>query len=153
LVFAKAKSALEAMACARAVILAGPGGLGPMVTRENFEALQRINFGLRATQQEFTAENLAAATAGYCPEESLAVSRLVRRRSDISARVDEWIALYRTVCEEFAARPPTDRVTEMREAALGMQWLTPSWRAARQAMERSRVANLSAATTSVAESP
>lgn len=136
LVFAKAKSALEAMACARAVILAGPGGLGPMVTCENFSALQRINFGLRATQQEFTPENLAAATASYSPEESRAVSRLVRRRSDISARVDEWIALYRTVCEEFADRPPTDRLTEMREAAIGMQWLTPSWRAARQAVER-----------------
>src|SRR5262249_50036464 len=48
LVFAKARSALEAMAVGAAVILCDAAGLGPIVNSENFERLRAINFGIRA---------------------------------------------------------------------------------------------------------
>ena len=54
LAFAKAKCAMEAMACGLAVILCSEAGLGGMVRSGDFDRLRRLNFGIRALQKPLT---------------------------------------------------------------------------------------------------
>jgi len=51
LAFAKAKCAMEAMACGLAVILCSESGLGGMVRSEGFDRLRRLNFGTRTVRR------------------------------------------------------------------------------------------------------
>ncbi|HKO00409.1 MAG TPA: glycosyltransferase, partial [Thermoanaerobaculia bacterium] len=46
-VFARARSALEAMAVGCAVIVCDPSGIAGLVTTKNFDAMRRRNFGVR----------------------------------------------------------------------------------------------------------
>jgi len=54
--FAKAKCAMEAMACGLAVILCSQSGVGGMVRTADFDRLRRLNFGIRTLQQPLSAE-------------------------------------------------------------------------------------------------
>src|SRR5437588_3920148 len=51
IVFAKGRSALEAMAVGAAVVLYGVAGVGSMVTTCELDRLRRLNFGIRALQE------------------------------------------------------------------------------------------------------
>ena len=55
-VFAKARSAIEAMAVGAAVVLCGNERLGPLVTTSNFDELRPLNFGFRTHSRPITAE-------------------------------------------------------------------------------------------------
>lgn len=100
-VFAKARSALEAMAVGAAVVLAAPLGLGPMVTAGDFERLRRLNFGIRALRAPLTAEGVLSELRRYDALNAAAVSDCVRGSAGRDEAVDRLMALYTDVLEEF----------------------------------------------------
>lgn len=61
-VIAVARSALEAMALAKPVVIAGEGGFRGLLTPENTSTLKTHNFTARGSSEAVTAENLALST-------------------------------------------------------------------------------------------
>ena len=123
LVFAKGKSALEALAVGAAVILCDATGSGPLVTADEFERLRRLNFGIRALQSPLTEDVLAAQIARYDAGEAARVSQLVRASAGLEGMLDELISLYEEVLEEHAGEPPCDPAEELRATAAYLCWL------------------------------
>jgi len=97
IVFATARCALEAMAVGAAVVLCDFGGVGPMVTGENFDRLRCMNFGQGALvlrEPQVTSE-----------KEVVANERRYRVDDDVEGAVSEL--LYKTAYTTHAYRWPT----------------------------------------------
>jgi glycosyltransferase involved in cell wall biosynthesis len=65
LVVGVSRVALEAMACARPVLLAGPQGFGGLLDTEKMNFFQKDNFTARLSNEKATAENLAAGLKAF----------------------------------------------------------------------------------------
>jgi hypothetical protein len=94
LVFAKGRSALEALAVGCATVLADGAGAGPLVTPDNYEALRRRNFGIRELRQRHDAAWYASQIARYRAEEAALVSARVRAEADMAPAFDRLLDLY-----------------------------------------------------------
>jgi hypothetical protein len=127
LVFAKGRSALEGMAVGAAVVLCDQAGAGPLVTSADFDALRRLNFGIRALQRPVTPDVLAEQIGRYDPADAAEVSRRIRATAGIEAAVDRMLALYQDVLTEHREQgnPPAD--DESRAAAAYLRWLNPAF--------------------------
>jgi glycosyltransferase involved in cell wall biosynthesis len=101
LVFAKARCALEALACGASVVLCDKVGAGEMVTTAELERLRRLNFGVRALNEVLSAEHLAREIARYDATDATDVSRRVRASADQESAVEEISALYEEVIAEY----------------------------------------------------
>jgi hypothetical protein len=101
LVFAKAKCALEAMACGAAVILCDARGLGGMVRAADVPRLRRLNFGARCLDEPLSVESISRAIAAYDPVDAAAVSEEIRRTAASDGLHGEILALYGAVIEEY----------------------------------------------------
>jgi hypothetical protein len=128
LVFAKARSALEALAIGTAVVIFFAPHAGPMVTAAEIDRLLPLNLGVRAMRQLFVApEELALALdreiARYDPADAAEVSRRVRATAGIDSAVDDMIALYQEVIAEQKALGPSDIHMEGRAAAAYLRHL------------------------------
>ena len=106
LVFARGRSALEAMATGATVVLCDVEGSGPRVTPVNFAELADLNFGVGALRLPHDGARLAAAIAGYDAEEAAAVARLVRQHGSLELAVERLLALYRDLLDEPCASEP-----------------------------------------------
>ena len=135
LVFAKARCALEALAVGSAVILCDAAGSGPLVTASELDRLRRLNFGIRALSEKVDANLLAREIARYDAGDAAEVSRRVRESSDVRAVVDDAIALYNQVIEEFRERPPAHSTAESRAMAEYLRWMTLAVRRKQAAYE------------------
>ncbi len=100
LVFTSALSAIEAMACGRAVIVCDGRGLAGLVTPQRFEAWRPMNFGLRTLSRPVTATDLVSEIDGYDPVASSEVCRLIRQDADTTKWIARFLALYKTVIAE-----------------------------------------------------
>jgi hypothetical protein len=103
LVFAVGKAALEAMAVGAAVVLCDFGGLGPMVTADNFDRLRSLNFGLAALVDTLTPEGIVLQVNRYDPVDAGRVRDLVRSRCGLERAVAEIVRVYEQVIEEADA--------------------------------------------------
>jgi len=112
-IFARARSALEAMAVGAAVVQCGPAGLGGIVTAATVETLRRVNFGLRALARPVTRETVQAELTRYNAADATEVSRWVRANCGLEAGVDAWVRLY----EDVLTEPPSDMAAEGPAAA------------------------------------
>jgi hypothetical protein len=106
LVFARARSAIEAMAVGGAVILCSPGRLGSMVSSGNFSNLRPLNFGIRALDRPLELELLVSEIRRYDARDSEQVSTLARSECELQPAVDRLIAVYEEVLEEARHTPP-----------------------------------------------
>lgn len=106
LVFARGRSALEAMATGATVVLCDVEGSGPRVTPANFAELADLNFGVGALRLPHDGAPLAAAIAGYDAEEAAAVARLVRQHGSLELAVERLLAVYRDILDEPCAGEP-----------------------------------------------
>ena len=140
LVFAKARCALEALAVGNAVILCDAAGSGPMVTTSDLDRLRRLNFGIRALSEKVDPELLGRQIARYNARDAAEVSRRVRSSSHIASVVDNAVALYTEVIEEFRAHAPGNSAVENRAMAEYLRWMTLAVRQ-RQAKYESMLAN------------
>jgi glycosyltransferase involved in cell wall biosynthesis len=124
LVFAKARCALEALAVGTAVILCDAVGSGPLVTTAELDRLRRLNFGIRALSEKVDADLLFQQIARYDPADATEVSRRIRSTSDLGAVVDDAVALYQEVIEEFRRRPRSEPAKENHAVAEYLRWMT-----------------------------
>lgn len=95
IVFARGKSAMEAMACGCAVILCGDTGMGEMVTTENFFELRKYNFGLKFLSRECTKENVEQEIEKYNFDSAKKVSDLIREHNNFQDILKQILELYR----------------------------------------------------------
>ncbi|MBW8878071.1 MAG: glycosyltransferase [Acidobacteria bacterium] len=134
LVFAKGRSALEAMAVGAAVVLCDQSGSGPMVTAEGFDRLRPLNFGIRTLREPVTPDILVREIRRYDPADAAEVSQRVRTQAGLEGAVGRLTALYEEVIAEHRERGPAPTADESRAAAGYLQWLEP------YLQERSRLA-------------
>lgn len=122
IVFAKARCALEALAVGSAVVLCDKVGVGPMVTTSEVDQLRRLNFGVRTLQGSVDADVLEKEIARYDAADAAEVSRRIRNGAGREAAIDQVIALYHDVVDEFGV---TERDTdaEARAEAVYLQQL------------------------------
>ncbi|MCA1619999.1 MAG: glycosyltransferase [Acidobacteria bacterium] len=129
-VFAKARTALEALAVGCWVVVYWWRRLGPPVTLSNFEQLRLDNFGMRAMTAELTPEEfgraVAEALARYDPAEAARVSGRVRAEAGLDRLVPEFVSVYETAIAEHAAAGPRDEEAEARASASYLRALTLS---------------------------
>jgi len=96
IVFAKARSALEAMASGCAVIVTDFAGIAGMVTTDNLQSLRRLNFGARTLQTWALSEKrLRTEIEKYNAEEAGRVTQWVRKHAHIDNAVDQLLDSYR----------------------------------------------------------
>jgi len=141
LVFAKGRSALEALAVGSAVVLCDAVGSGPLVTAAEVARLRRQNFGVRALQGELRADALAREIARYDPADAAEVSRIVRADAGQTRAFDEIVSLYCEIIEEHRATP-RDADAEGRAAAEYLRWAMRAARADRAEFEHSAAGRL-----------
>lgn len=125
LVFAKARAAIEAMACGCAVIVADQVGLAGMVDSVNLPELRRLNFGVRSMQRlELDEETLLAQIQRYDSEDARRVSDWMRREADMERVVDRWLQIYAEMREApISGASPED---QLRAGASYLRWLAPT---------------------------
>jgi hypothetical protein len=125
-VFAKGRSALEAMASGAAVVLFGPTGLGPLVTCRELDRLRPLNFGMRAISAPMTVENVDAELGRYDAADAARVSAWIREHAALGPAVASWRRLYREVVAGGvgSALPGVERIalSEFLEALGAHAW-------------------------------
>jgi hypothetical protein len=121
LVFGKARCALEAMAVGSAVILCDARGAGQMVTSAALDELRRWNFGARTLRWPLDPQFLLTQITRYDPVDAAQVSRRIRASAALEAEVDQFVALYGEVLEEWAHAPRTSRKREVKSAGVAMR--------------------------------
>jgi hypothetical protein len=115
LVFARGRSAIEALAVGAAVIPVVKG-IGPLVTTANLERLRPLNFGIRAADGPPTAECVLAQIRAYEAADAAEVSRRMRAEAGVESALDELLAIYGEAIDEYRRKPP-DPEADMRAAA------------------------------------
>lgn len=108
LVFATARSALEAMCAGCAVIVCDARGMAGLVTPENFDQLRETNFGLRALVHDVGPLRIAEELDRYSATEAGVVSARVREEASFEPTLDHYIGLYEHAIERAAEHPWTD---------------------------------------------
>lgn len=116
LAFAKAKCAIEAMACGLAVIVCDAAGVGGMVRSAELDRFRRLNFGIRTLQQPLTPEVLVSELGLYDAADARAVSDRIRETAASDLLHESLFALYESVIDE-QARATGDPLAESRAAA------------------------------------
>ena len=138
LVFAKARSALEAMAVGAAVVLCDYEGSGPMVTPANFATLRPLNFGRRTLSEPLDPMVILAQIKRYNPTEALRVSEIVRATAGHESVVDQLSSLYEDVIREFQQNGNGEKLEEDRAAAAYLRQLKIDFNANAAAATRLR---------------
>jgi len=110
LVFARAKSAIEALAVGAAVIICDRTGLGPLVTSQNFERLRAMNFGRRAFERPVTVENLTNEIHRYDARDAETVTNQIRQMSSLDRTVARLLAIYEDMISGFPHELPSSDV-------------------------------------------
>lgn len=123
LAFAKAKCAMEAMACGLAVILCSESGVGGMVRTADFDRLRRLNFGIRALQKPLSAETLSAELALFDANDARDVSNRIRQDASADDLHASLLSVYEAVIEDYATAARDDAAGESRAAAAFLQEL------------------------------
>lgn len=129
LVFATARTALEAMATGAAVILVDGRGFGGLVTSANFDLFRRLNFGLGVLRAEVSVEALVQSIGSYDPVDAARVGARVRAEADLDKAVDRLEQIYAEVIQAHQAKGSFDAERMRQEVvAFNKRWL-PSLRA------------------------
>ena len=120
LAFARAKCAIEALACGLAVIVCDAPGVGGMVRSAELDRFRRLNFGIRTLQKPLSAEVLLAELALYDADDARVVSNRIRETAASDLLHESLFALYESVIDEHV---PIDPLAESRAAAAFLQQL------------------------------
>ena len=99
LVFASARSALEALCCGSAVVVCDGRGMSGMVTSRNFETLRTRNFGLRTLVEPVTVDRCVAEIRGYDAKDAARVTEQARRDADLERSLDRFEQLYAEILD------------------------------------------------------
>ena len=118
LAFAKAKCAIEAMACGLAVVLCDTAGMGGMVRSTEVDRLRRLNFGIRTLDRPISVEAVTAAIGLYDPVDARQVSDRIREIGSSETLCRSLFETYESVLLAHAAgQSRNDWQAESRAAA------------------------------------
>jgi hypothetical protein len=117
LVFASARSALEALCCGCAVIVCDFRGFAGLVTSRNFESMRGMNFGLRCLTETITVDRCVKEIGRYNPDDAAKVAERARADADLSKLLDKFEKLYDEVLTG-ARRPSITGEAHQRAVAL-----------------------------------
>ena len=121
-VFAKARSALEALATGCAVITCDRAGVGAMVTSENWPELRRLNLGFRTLTRPHGPAVAGGEIDRYDSLDARRLTDLVRRDASLDTIVDRWVAIYGEVLTAHRAHP-TSLAEEAAAVSRYLTWL------------------------------
>jgi hypothetical protein len=138
IVFAKGRSALEAMAVGSAVIVCDFMGIGPMVTASEFDRLRRLNFGIRTCREKIDADVLEKEIGRYDSTDAATVSQRIRSTAGRDSAIDQILATYEDVISEFEAGGPRDHEAEGRAEAAYLRELSRHYESERNSILQSR---------------
>ncbi len=124
LVFAKGRSAIEAMAVGAAVVLCDATGSGPLVTTWNLDRLRLLNFGVRTLRDPIHPVTLAGCITEYDAADAAEVSRRIRAGADRDLLAAELVHLYREIVQEFRDSGPEDLLVESRAVSDYLRFLS-----------------------------
>ncbi|UVK53906.1 glycosyltransferase family 4 protein [Mesorhizobium sp. AR02] len=130
LVFASALSALEAMACGRAVIVCDGRGLAGMARSDTWDGWRRRNFGLRVLQQRLSPEAIAAEIDRYDAVDAAEISSRTRQEASMSKWSNACLLLYREAIGQHRAKPASKDELNLSLARHMQTWLPkpgPIW--------------------------
>jgi Glycosyltransferase Family 4 len=142
IVFAKARCALESIAAGTAVVLCDKVGAGPMVTTGDMDRLRRLNFGVRALQEEINPEVLEREIARYDAKDAAEVSRRMRANAGREASIDQIVTIYQDVIREFDEMQVRDLDTEARAEAFYLRQLALHYEQHREVLLNSQTFRL-----------
>jgi Glycosyltransferase Family 4 len=94
LVFAKGRTALEALAVGCATVLADAAGAGPLVTPDNYDSLRGRNFGIRELTRRHDVAWYRAQIAPYCAQMAAQVSERVRAEAGMDPAIARLLDIY-----------------------------------------------------------
>jgi CheY-like chemotaxis protein len=104
LVFGLGRSALEAMACKRVVIVYDYNGGDGLVTPERFALLRRRNFSGRTFGKHYTGEELTQEILGYDPAIADALHGAIEAEHDVRGMAGRYTTLYAAAISEARER-------------------------------------------------
>jgi glycosyltransferase involved in cell wall biosynthesis len=128
LVFARGRSALEALATGAAVVCCDVEGLGPLVTSHNFAALRQANFGIQVLERPLTEKALRDEIGKYDPLDTAKVSQVVRHTAGLRAAIDEIVNVYNAALDEWRVTSPIGSHSEQQAATHYLKFLSESLR-------------------------
>ncbi|MEA2328129.1 MAG: hypothetical protein QOJ84_2769 [Bradyrhizobium sp.] len=123
LAFAKAKCAMEAMACGLAVVLCDDTGVGGMVRAADLDRLRRLNFGIRSLQKPLSVDTILEELALYDADDARSVSNSIRQAASSTGLHQSLFSLYQAVVEEHSRTGGDGRLAESQAAAAFLQRL------------------------------
>jgi hypothetical protein len=138
LVFAKARSALEAIASGCAVITCDRAGVGSMVTPDAWPELQRLNLGFRTLTRPHDAAVIGREIDRYDAQDARRLTALVRRDASLDAVADRLVEIYSDAIAAHAVGPPSSGEEDLAMSRY-LTWLggsPPPGVAARQELGR-----------------
>lgn len=93
-VFAKARSAIEAMASGVAVVVCDAAGLAGLVAEDHYAAWRDLNFGVRTLRRPIDVETILQELDNYDAAQALRLALRVRREADMEGAVDAIVETY-----------------------------------------------------------
>jgi hypothetical protein len=127
IVFAKGRSAIEALVCGCAVVVADYSRFAGLVTSRNLDELRRLNFGVRTLQHPITHADLRPVLEQYDAVDAHAVSAKMRAEATLTGAVERYVSLYREVLDGWdAARDAPAAQEAIAYAARYLRWLSPT---------------------------
>jgi glycosyltransferase involved in cell wall biosynthesis len=123
IVFAKGRSALEAVAVGNAVIICDSFGVGPMVSPRNALQLRTLNGDYRSLCEPLSTDAISRALTKYNPSEAAAVSQLARTMIGLDKAVGAIIRAYEEAIAQLASRPENAEAEAAAESAY-LAWLS-----------------------------
>ena len=132
LVFASARSALEAMAAGCAVIVMDGRGFAGLVTHDMVSSWRQNNFGLRLLTRPVSTELILDAIDRYDAADAQRVCNFIREDSSLDDYLDRLEAIYREVIAE-SAEQPVDRDQLLDRMSQSIRRIESAWNRQTQA--------------------
>ncbi len=101
IIFAKAKAAMEAMACGAFLITCDFRGLGGAVTTENFDYYRKYNFGMKTLTHPHEVELIVREIEKYDADTAEAVAHRIREDASFDKYLVEVLQLYHRVIKKY----------------------------------------------------
>lgn len=142
IVFAKGRSALEALAVGAAVVPCDKGRVGPMVSTAEFDRLRLLNFGWSALCDPVDPEVIEREIGRYNAEDAGHVSRRVRATAGRDLVVDQIVSLYHETIAENTSVSKSERHEESGTTAKYLASMMPAFRDVFATHDRAYLAEL-----------
>lgn len=99
LVISLGRGVIEGMACGRAVIVYGPYGADGIVTADNIDELQKVNFSGRRYERRYKVEALVGELRKYDQEMGESNRQMALERFDAQKQVKQLLGVYKRALE------------------------------------------------------